>query len=411
MNNTEWYKLDNMGVYYASTKDKKNPTVFRFTATMKDEVDVTNLRVALEDTMEVYPNFNVTLKKGLFWFYLEEEHHLPDIKEENKAVCARVYKSEYDILYRVSYYGKRINFEVSHILSDGRGTIEVFKTLIANYVKYQYKVKNIKLNNGTIEEHTEDSFDKYYEKYKKDKYKEGKIYKYKNKKLPFEDAKFIELHLDCKKILNKAHEYNASLTAYLVAILIQSILKEMKQLDKGKYIKIDLPVDLRSYFRSESSRNFFGLTYLSYKFTGEVDSIEDIIKVINEEMTEKINKENISKRMNKMVYFQKNFAIRAIPIFIKDIFLKTVNEFTSNTSTTTLSNVGKISFSKEVDEYVETTAAMTSPENNFKITISTFKNDLVICISDKYRRNNIVKNYVRALIDEDKDAYIISNGV
>ena len=64
----------------------------------------------------------------------------------------------------------------------------------------------------------------------------------------------------------------------------------MKQLDKGKYIKIDLPVDLRSYFRSESSRNFFGLTYLSYKFTGEVDSIEDIIKVINEEMTEKIKK-------------------------------------------------------------------------------------------------------------------------
>ncbi len=93
MKNTEWYKLDNMGVYYASTKDRKNPTVFRFTATMKDEVDVVNLRVALEDTMEVYPNFNVTLKKGLFWYYLEEEHHLPDIKEENKAVCARVYKS------------------------------------------------------------------------------------------------------------------------------------------------------------------------------------------------------------------------------------------------------------------------------------------------------------------------------
>ena len=42
MKNTEWYKLDNMGVYYASTKDRKNPTVFRFTATMKDDVDVVN---------------------------------------------------------------------------------------------------------------------------------------------------------------------------------------------------------------------------------------------------------------------------------------------------------------------------------------------------------------------------------
>ena len=410
MKNTEWYKLDNMGVYYASTKDRKNPTVFRFTATMKDDIDVVNLRVALEDTMEVYPNFNVTLKKGLFWYYLEEEHHLPDIKEENKAVCARVYRSEYDILYRVSYYKKRINFEVSHILSDGRGTIEVFKTLIANYVKYQYKVKNIKLSNSTIEEHSEDSFDKYYEKFKKDKLKEGKIFRYKNKLLPFEDAKFIELHLNCKKVLDKAHEYNATITSYLGAVLVQSILKEMKQLDKGKYIKIDLPVDLRSYFRSESSRNFFGLTYLSYKFTGEVDEIDKIIEVINNQMSEKIKKENISKRVNQMVSFQKNFAVRAIPIFVKDMFLKTVDEITGN-PTTSLSNVGKITFSKEVDPYVETVAAMISPENYFKITICTYGNDLVICISDKFRRNNIVKNYVRSLIEIDKDSFIISNGV
>ena len=54
---------------------------------------------------------------------------------------------------------------------------------------------------------------------------------------------------------------------------------------------------------------------------------------------------------------------------------------------------------------------MISPENYFKITISTYGNDLVICISDKFRRNNIVKNYVRSLIEVDKDAYIISNGV
>ena len=410
MKNTEWYKLDNMGVYYASTKDRKNPTVFRFTATMKDDVDVVNLRVALEDTMEVYPNFNVTLKKGLFWYYLEEEHHLPDIKEENKAVCARVYRSEYDILYRVSYYKKRINFEVSHILSDGRGTIEVFKTLIANYVKYQYKVKNIKLSNSTIEEHSEDSFDKYYEKFKRTKGKDGKIYRYKNKLLPFEDAKFIELHLNCKKVLDKAHEYDSTITSYLGAVLVQSILKEMKQLDKGKYIKIDLPVDLRSYFRSESSRNFFGLTYLSYKFMGEVDEIDKIINVINNQMSEKIKKENISKRVNQMVSFQKNFAVRAIPIFVKDLFLKTVDEITGN-PTTSLSNVGKITFSKEVDPYVETVAAMISPENYFKVTIATYGNDLVICISDKFRRNNIVKNYVRALVEVDKDAFIISNGV
>ena len=184
----------------------------------------------------------------------------------------------------------------------------------------------------------------------------------------------------------------------------------MKQLDKGKYIKIDLPVDLRSYFRSESSRNFFGLTYLSYKFTGEVDEIDKIIEVINNQMSEKIKKENISKRVNKMVSFQKNFAVRAIPIFIKDIFLKTVDEITGN-PTTSLSNVGKISFSNEVDPYVETVAAMIRPEKYFKITMSTYKDDLVICISDKFRRNNIVKNYVRSLIEVDKDAYIISNGV
>ena len=39
MEKNNWYKLDNVGKLYASLKGVKKPHVFRFSATLKDEID------------------------------------------------------------------------------------------------------------------------------------------------------------------------------------------------------------------------------------------------------------------------------------------------------------------------------------------------------------------------------------
>ena len=67
----KWYKLDNIGKFYASTANTKIPKVFRYSAILNDNVDEVILQIALNKTIEIYPNFNVNLKKGIFWYYLE----------------------------------------------------------------------------------------------------------------------------------------------------------------------------------------------------------------------------------------------------------------------------------------------------------------------------------------------------
>ena len=122
----EYHKLDNIGTFYASTSSKPNPDIFRFTAIMSDSVDKTSLNKALRDTIKQYPSFNSSLKMGFFWYYLAEQEDIPEAEEERLPVCNRLDLYADDVLYRLNYYRNRINLEVSHILSDGRGTLEFF---------------------------------------------------------------------------------------------------------------------------------------------------------------------------------------------------------------------------------------------------------------------------------------------
>ena len=131
----KWYKLDNIGILYASITNNNYPNVFRYSAIIKDKIDKDILQKALDNTSDIFPNYNVNLKKGLFWYYLQETNKKNKVSFENKPVCDNIYKDEDDFLYRVSYYKNKINFEICHILSDGRGSLEFFKLLIGNYIK------------------------------------------------------------------------------------------------------------------------------------------------------------------------------------------------------------------------------------------------------------------------------------
>ena len=64
----------------------------------------------------------MVLRKGLFWHYLEPCNLRPIVKEEYKEPCSRLYiRDKKTLLFEVTYYKKRINFEVFHVLTDGTG--------------------------------------------------------------------------------------------------------------------------------------------------------------------------------------------------------------------------------------------------------------------------------------------------
>ena len=80
------------------------------------------LQRALDETIKEYPYYNSVLRKGLFWYYLDERPARAIVTEEKDPVMAPLYiPGRRTLLYRVSFRRNRLNFDMFHVLSDGAG--------------------------------------------------------------------------------------------------------------------------------------------------------------------------------------------------------------------------------------------------------------------------------------------------
>ena len=163
---SRWRKLDNAAQAFPAATGKKDTRVFRFYCQLKEDIQADLLQKALEETMEHYPVFSMVLRKGLFWFYLEQRDLPAKVEEEKRPPCSEIYVPDHKtLLFQVSYYKTRINFEVFHALTDGTGAMLFLKELVSNYLILRHpeetfsKVSEDMLTETDFEE---DSFSQYY---------------------------------------------------------------------------------------------------------------------------------------------------------------------------------------------------------------------------------------------------------
>ena len=81
---SRWRKLDNAAQAFPAATGKKDTRVFRFYCQLKEDIQADLLQKALEETMEHYPVFSMVLRKGLFWFYLEQRDLPAKVEEEKR---------------------------------------------------------------------------------------------------------------------------------------------------------------------------------------------------------------------------------------------------------------------------------------------------------------------------------------
>ena len=144
-----WYRLDNIGKFYSSQAGRSSQTVFRYSAELADGIDPDILQHALDHAIAQFPSFNVHLLNGMFWHYLEQSDGRPLVEPEHLPICSRLHYGPKSMLFRVSYFRNRVNLEVSHIISDGRGAINLFKSLDMIDKAYDF-IKTTVAHNGTV---------------------------------------------------------------------------------------------------------------------------------------------------------------------------------------------------------------------------------------------------------------------
>ena len=143
-NSSRWYKLDNAAKIVPSQAHGADTRVFRLTAVLKEVVNKELLEQALQEVAPEFPIFNVVLKKGIFWYYLEDSEIVPVVSEEGEYPLEAIYyPGKRNLLYRVNYYRNRINLEVFHVLSDGTGAFMFLKHIVARYLEIRYSLDSV----------------------------------------------------------------------------------------------------------------------------------------------------------------------------------------------------------------------------------------------------------------------------
>ena len=130
-----WSRLDNAAKIFPSNSSMRDSKVFRFVCELKDFINPVILQTALDRAVEQFPFFQSVMKRGAFWYYLEESDIKPVVQKEYELPCIPLYDTNKEsLLFRVLYYNKRVSVEIYHTLTDGTGALQFFRTLIYYYL-------------------------------------------------------------------------------------------------------------------------------------------------------------------------------------------------------------------------------------------------------------------------------------
>lgn len=414
-----WHKLDNAAKLFPSISKTSNTSIYRISMVLKEDIDPELLQKALDLIVPRFPSFTLRIRRGLFWYYLEEINDRLLVQKESDYPCAPMRSSLHNrFLIKVLYYGRKISLEVYHAIADGSGAFEFLKTLVYQYLT----LKGIKItpdktlllpHDIPTATEMEDSFKKYYKPLGFHITAEQKPMLIEGTPFEYHGNNVVSGIVSVKKLLAVCRSKNVTITEYLTAIFIYSIYCETAQ-HKGlsKIINIAIPVNLRKAFPSITLRNFFCVTIISTKVNKNMD-FEDILEQVKFYMKQKTSKEYLEHTLSSNGKIEHMMVSRFIPLFIKDLFIDFgAKNFGEKYKTSTITNMGQVKVPPDMAPHIELAETTLYPTTLAPIScgISSINDQLTITFARTIIETKIIRHFFTYLATEtDLEVKIYSN--
>ncbi len=394
--NRDWLPLDNAAKIYPSTASEKSPAEFRLAFSLEKPVRLLWLQRALERIMPRFPYFQVNLKRGFFWYYLQRSNEVPQVElMQNVSVTILSIKERTASLLRVSTREKTIAVDFSHILTDGNGAIRFLLTLAAEYLRQSgtevEEHPNIFDPDATPEpQEFEDAHRKNF--VRKTIAPEKMPPAYHLPGAPFKTRRYRVIHglMPTKPLLQAARDKKVSLTEYLTALYMYSIMQvrsdevESGSSRKSPIIRIEVPVDMRKYYPSVTMRNFS--LFLSPELNTKLGiySFEEILRHVHHTVQLLKSEKQLLRQISRNVGSEFNPLIRFLPLFLKDLIISSVHSSLGEAlHSGVISNLGSIDVPATIKEQVESFTFNINPNHVMKkgCGVLSYKDTLSISIS------------------------------
>ena len=414
-----WDRLDNTAHLFPVIAGEQMTNVYRISVTLTELVQPELLQEALNLVLPKMDGFNLRLRMGVFWYYFEENGKpAPRVREESNFPCRLIQQNKNrNYMFRVTYYKYRINLEVFHVLTDGMGGINFLKELTYQYLRLAHpELKELvgdSLNSGTSL-NREDSFLKNYKKSATKGYQTKKAYLLKGEMLPKGEFGVMHGYMEIPRLKEVCHSYGCSINEYLVAVYVWSVYTEcMKGMPSERPIRVAVPVNLRPYFNSITTKNFFVMVSAEFHPTKEIYTFEEVLGIVRDSLRSQIDREHLEELFSYNVSNEKLLVARAVPLFMKNLAMRFVYTQSALANTTTITNIGNISVDEEYRPYVEMFHAFLamSKGQHQKGTICSYGSTLVFSFSYDLKDVSVQRGFFRKLAADGLEVEVESNGV
>ncbi|MBU4439935.1 MAG: hypothetical protein KJ779_10225 [Firmicutes bacterium] len=409
----KFYSLDNAGVLYTAIASSRITTVYRMTVELSEAVDPETLQKALEQIIHRFPYFQVTLKRGFFWYYYEHTEAIPMVEEEAYYPCKTMRQRQGKTFpFRVLYYKKYIHVEFNHSICDGSGGLTFLQTLIIEYFKLLKGItpknlgKAMDIHAEVDPREFEDSFKVYYEENVPPPPSSKKVFHFPFELLDKGEYLLLTGIVPVAPLLALAKSYHCTLTQFILALYFESIQEYIQGLpmsEKKKHhqrIAINVPVDLRKMFPSITLRNFF------ISLNPEIDlalgyyTREEIIEQIKGYMGLFMNRKNINRYISRNVKNEQLIFLRLIPLWVKKLFMPVVYKWYGERGYTSgLSNLGVVTVPEEIKPFIKSFEVFPSPsaERRQKLVTVSYDGKLAFCFRKTTGETVVEKLFFRKI--------------
>ncbi len=414
-----WDKLDNTANLFPAIAGENMTNVYRISVTLTEAIEPRKLQEALDIVLPKFDGFNVRLRRGVFWLYFEENGKpAPKVAEESTFPCRFIQANlNRSYLFRVTYYRCRINLEVFHVLTDGMGGINFIRELAYQYLRLIHpELKGEAGDNlsRSTSLNREDSFVKNYKRSKPSGFHKEKAYLIKKEQLAKGELGLIHGHMPVSQLKEISHRYGASINEYLVGVYAWSMYVEcLHKMPSKNPIRIAVPVNLRPYFDSVTTKNFFVMVSAEFRVEKEDYTFEEVLELIKQSLREQINKEHLEDLFSYSVSNQMNIGLRLVPLPIKSLAMRLVYTQNALANTTTMTNIGNIQVEDAYRPYMEMFHACIamSKGQNLKGTICSYGDTLVYTFSSVFSDNSIQRTFFKKIAEDGANVQIETNGV
>ena len=410
----DWYRVDNVAKVFLAAHNNRDTRVMRVSATLNEEIDEKLLNEALGITIKSRPEFQVRIRRGFFWHYMEQTDHIPVAVKESGRPCPVLYGRNFRgvLHYKVTYYEKRINIDIFHAIADGTGALSFLKLLVLNYLRLSHpgELNDLVVDSATsVDDRYKNSFVQFCEKTeraipKRILNKKSKAYHIQSGKLPFDQLQFMEVHMPASGVLSKAKELQVSMTSFLGATLMMAINADRPYMQRSKPITISLPVNLRNYYPSDTMRNFFNNVDVTHVFDGS-ETIESLAREFDTVFKEKLTPEKIQEQMDRYQSIERIGLTRITPLAIKQIVVKAFQKSEDGRVTAVLSNLGRLELPEEMRPYVKEVSDFCATNKLF-ITITSLDDDLVLGIANAYTNTGVISRFISGIRPDEGDVIL-----